>query len=210
MEYIPNTTIKLNQSDRYRMSSDSLHLIAFMHIKAHDRVCDVGTNNGVLALAAASRTDKTCIGIDIDESSLQLARENAAFNQLENLSFECVSVQDYKPDRFDVVICNPPYHSDKNHQDDVMQFDHQLNLDDLAKHGYRILKGNARLFLVIKAYRMMETIITFKKHRFSLHRMQMIHHSLQHQASSVCMEFRKSVKDHLIIDPPIINQLEKD
>ncbi len=118
----------------------------------------------------------------------------------------CCRFQDYQTKEVNVIISNPPYHKAVQHKEDIKQFDDMLNLEDLAQHSYRLLKDSGRMYLVIKAYRMIETIEIFKRFRFSVSKIQMIHHSLNHQASSVCLEFRKNGKDHCVICAPIINE----
>ena len=206
MDYIFDKKIKINQSSRYKMTSDTNHLAHFMEIRKSDKVLDIGTNNGALALVAALFTQKQVIGIDIEDEAIACAQSNASLNQLNHCHFEKCKVQDFSESNFNVILCNPPYHIAYLNKADVKQFDEELNLKDLALHSYRLLKDQGRLYLVIKAYRVAECIELFKQHRFALRRIQSIHHSLDHQASSVCLEFRKEGKDHCIVCPPIINQ----
>ncbi len=205
-DYLSQPPIKIKQSKRYKMSSDTHHLAAFMEIRKHDCVIDVGTNNGVLALAAAVQTDDKVVGLDIDESAIALAKENAKLNNCLNAEFKLCALQDYQSEVVDVVISNPPYHTDTRFKEDIMQFDDTLSLEDLAQHAYRLLKDKGRMYLIIKAYRMIETANIFQNQKFSLRRLKMIHHSINHQASSVCMEFRKNGKAHCVIEAPIINE----
>ena len=53
VDYIPHSTLKLIQDKRYKMSSDTIHLAQFLRIRKNDKIIDVGTNNGVLALYAS-------------------------------------------------------------------------------------------------------------------------------------------------------------
>ncbi len=68
--------IELKQSSRYKISSDTAHLASFMDIRISDRVIDVGTNNGALALVAAKKTKKEVIGLDIEQEAIDSAIEN--------------------------------------------------------------------------------------------------------------------------------------
>ncbi len=210
IDFIEKPYVQLKQSSRYKMSSDTHHLAAFMEIRKKDKVIDVGTNNGVLALAAAVQTSSHVIGLDIDQDAINLAGENAELNHCQNCEFINCRVQDYQSSVVDVIVSNPPYHSDTRFEEDIMQFDDTLTLDELATHAYRLLKDKGRMYLIIKAYRLLETALIFNEKHFSLRRIQMIHHSMNHQASSVCMEFRKNGKSHLIVDAPIINEVNEE
>lgn len=206
--FIPDTNLILDQDhSRYCMTSDTLHLSRFMKIRRKDKVLDIGTNNGVLLLIAGLFSKNECIGIDIDENAVHLAKENALLNHLDHLKFEHSSLQNYPTHVFDVVLCNPPYFQQEQHESgDVMNFDGTLSLADLAKNSYRLLKDQGRLFIILKSHRLIEAITLFESHRFALKRIQCIHHSEKHAASSVCLEWRKSASSGVSIDPPVIQK----
>ena len=50
------------------------------HVKRGDRVLDVGTGSGILAIAAAKLGASDILGIDIDEDAVRVANENIANN----------------------------------------------------------------------------------------------------------------------------------
>lgn len=208
-DFVKQPNLRLLQDyDRYTMTSDTLHLAKFMNIRKSDFVLDVGTNNGVLALIAQTFTKKSVIGIDIDASAIQLAKENAEINDL-TCQFFVSKVQAYESLRaFDVIVCNPPYFVANSFHDNVMDFDIELSLADLASAAFRLLKDKGRLYIILKTHRLMDAINTFEKHKLFCKRLQMIHHSVSHQASSVCIEFSKNGRDHLTVEAPILNQKE--
>lgn len=208
-DYIPDTNLSLFQSDRYRMTSDTLHLARFMDIRKKDRVLEIGCNNGAILMMAALKTQGSCIGIDIDEASIDLARLNAKTNQLDMVEYANTSLQTFESRPFDVLVCNPPYFD--HHQSPVlnaMDFDTHLTLEDLCQHSYRLLKDQGRLFIILKSHRLAEAIALFERHRFALKRIRCIHHSLSHPASSVCLEWRKGGKSGLRIDAPVVQKKE--
>jgi ribosomal protein L11 methyltransferase len=54
---------------------------ALLKARDFERVLDVGTGTGVLAIAAARTGSRQVVGTDIDPISVRIARENAAVNQ---------------------------------------------------------------------------------------------------------------------------------
>jgi ribosomal protein L11 methylase PrmA len=58
-------------------------LQAAIDVAVPERILDVGTGSGVLALAALSRGVPQAVGIDIDQEALRVAGENARLNGLE-------------------------------------------------------------------------------------------------------------------------------
>jgi ribosomal protein L11 methyltransferase len=77
-------------------------------VAAGDRVFDVGTGSGILALAAARLGASSVLAVDLDEIAVQAARENVETNGLaERIAIGRGSV-DAAPDgeRYDLVVAN--------------------------------------------------------------------------------------------------------
>ncbi len=209
-DYIPNTHLKLIQDeDSFKMTSDSIHLSHFMSIRKHDRVLDVGCNNGVLSLVAALHTKNQVIGIDINPSAIDLAKSNAKLNCLLNLEFNHIRLQDYSGEAFDVLVCNPPYfkkEGTKSLQQAQARFDLELSLKDLAFHSNRLLKDKGRLVIIIPVERFYDWLILAHETKFTVKRCQFIHHDQDHQANTVCVETVKNGKGTMKIEAPIFNR----
>lgn len=80
-----------------------------------NRILDIGTGTGVIALMMAQRFPEASIAaIDVDEGAFADASENFARSPFhDRLSLQCVSLQEYlqvSPEGvFDCIVCNPPY-----------------------------------------------------------------------------------------------------
>ena len=78
------------------------------------RVLDCFCHNGSFSLHAAKYGAKSVLGVDISEEALEVARENAAVNGLDNVTFEAHNCFDLlrelddSHEQFDVVILDPP------------------------------------------------------------------------------------------------------
>jgi release factor glutamine methyltransferase len=76
-----------------------------------NRVLDMGTGSGAIALSVAhSRPDTVVVAVDASEAALQVARENALRLGVANISFllsDWFSALDGQ--RFDLIVSNPPY-----------------------------------------------------------------------------------------------------
>jgi len=83
----------------------------------HPRVLDVGTGGGNIAIALAKELpDALVSGCDISKSALRIASENARRNQVRNAKFIQSNLLVYflkKKLWFDLIVCNPPYVSEK-------------------------------------------------------------------------------------------------
>lgn len=71
------------------------------------RVLDAGCGSGVLSIAAAKLGAAYCYGFDIDEDSVNNARDNATINGVTGrVTFEQGDLGKVAPGRFDVVFAN--------------------------------------------------------------------------------------------------------
>lgn len=88
--------------------------LAVAKLCADKRVLDAFCYSGGFGLHAAKAGAAEVLGVDASEMALELARQNAAANELSNVSFECADVFRYLAElatanrQFDVVVLDPP------------------------------------------------------------------------------------------------------
>lgn len=77
------------------------------HIKSEHHVLDVGTGTGILSITAAKLGAARTIGIDIDETAVKIAKENAKINRCEDkISFKTGDLISQEEGFFDVIVAN--------------------------------------------------------------------------------------------------------
>jgi release factor glutamine methyltransferase len=83
-----------------------------------ERIVDVGTGSGVIALSLAAKFPEAEVhAIDVSEDALALARENGARLGLgERIRFAKGDLLENIPERFDLVVANLPYVSMQDRQ----------------------------------------------------------------------------------------------
>src|SRR3989442_4630113 len=87
-------------------ASELLYMAGFEHDDLGGRIIDLGTGTGRLAICAALMSAEAPVGVDMDERSLALARENAETAGVEG---EWVQSGIEKINgRFDAGLRNPP------------------------------------------------------------------------------------------------------
>jgi len=74
-----------------------------------DRTLDLGTGNGILALAAAGHSGSV-IATDLNPRAAEFCRFNAALNGITNIEYrEGNSFEPVRGERFDLILANPPF-----------------------------------------------------------------------------------------------------
>jgi release factor glutamine methyltransferase len=77
-------------------------------------ILDIGTGSGCIAIALAKNlSESKVIAWDISEEALQVAQENAVYNNVD-INFYKTDILSYKPDfhtdrNIDIIVSNPPY-----------------------------------------------------------------------------------------------------
>ena len=124
-----------------KVAAELLRMAGFEHHDLQGETIDLGTGTGRLAIGAAMMGSKQVVGVDIDERSITLARENAI---AAGVRVEWV-VSDIKEvvGAYDTVIMNPPYGTRSSHAD--VQFLERAF--ELAPVSYSIHKSSTREFL---------------------------------------------------------------
>jgi len=104
---------------------------------AQGRVLDMGTGTGVLAIEASQKADFV-IGVDINKDALDYAKKKADVMNISNIKFVHSDLFSYfkkNPDRFDLIIFNPPYLPDHEGEEEEIK----LQVSG-GKKGYEILE----------------------------------------------------------------------
>ena len=95
-----------------KVGTDGVLLGAWTNLENANRILDVGTGTGLIALMLAQRTkDATITAIDIDVDAVGQARENVSDSPWKDrVEVALQDVCTYVPDGlFDIIVSNPPY-----------------------------------------------------------------------------------------------------
>lgn len=77
------------------------------YLKEGDEVLDVGCGSGILGIATLLLGAKSCIGVDIDETAVRTAKENAEINGVgDRFNAICGSFTEKVEGKFDIVLAN--------------------------------------------------------------------------------------------------------
>jgi tRNA1Val (adenine37-N6)-methyltransferase len=149
-------TIKQSRST-HKVGTDGVLLGAWSDIQGADRILDIGTGTGLIALMLAQRTPQTVLidAVEIDKDDAQQARENvqnspwpSKINVLHN------PVQEFNPDyRYDLIVTNPPYFINSwlppEKKRGQARHTQELSFEDLLLSVKRLLKKSGKLSIIL-------------------------------------------------------------
>lgn len=126
-----------------RLDDGTAALIRAMEIHPGETVLDLGCGTGLLALVAARRGGRVT-AVDADLRAVESARRTLAANQVaaEVLISDCAQMVLER--RFDVVVCNPPFHQGVGVAYDVAR--------QMVRDVATVLSPGGRFYLVSNAF----------------------------------------------------------
>ncbi|MEJ5358774.1 MAG: tRNA1(Val) (adenine(37)-N6)-methyltransferase [Desulfobacterales bacterium] len=199
----------------YRFSIDAVVLAAFLRPRPGQRIADLGTGCGIIALLLASRCPKTnIVAVELQEDLVQLARENVSGNGFSPV-IEVVAGDLRRMSRrelgggFDWVVSNPPFRAPgkgrvcRDGGRAVARHEITLGLDDLLQAARRLLDPGGRLALVYDAGRTADLLCGMRGAGLEPKRLRFVHGSERHAARMVLAEARRGGRPGLLVEPPL-------
>lgn len=141
----------------FRVGTDAVLLgaLGLANRSCRGQLLEIGTGTGVVALMLAQRFPEAEItAIDVNPEAVALAQLNFQ-NSPYHLRLKAIEV-DFKafnpPQRFDFIVCNPPYFEPNASEKDVLARQKTaLDFDDLLQNSARILSDDGVLSVIIPA-----------------------------------------------------------
>lgn len=140
-----------------KVGTDAVLLGAWVNLKGVERILDVGTGCGIIALMLAQRTEDNVNieGIEIDEPSFDQAHKNLEKIIWSNrVLFHHQSLQSFaSPYKYDLIISNPPYFINSqlpptSHRAKARHTT-SLSYEELIQHSIRLLSLKGRLAVIL-------------------------------------------------------------
>lgn len=140
----------------FKVGTDGVLLGASADTEGADRILDIGTGTGLIALMLAQRCQAQITAIEPDKDSFEQAYMNIADSKWQKrINILNSSLQDFNPEnlKFDLIVSNPPYFRDslKNPDPAKAASRHNLSLtvNELLKGVTRLLADNGKLQVIM-------------------------------------------------------------
>ena len=193
--------LKLFQRRRgYRFSLDALLLAHFVTCRQGEKICDLGTGNGVIALILAYLHSSLSItGVEIQLSMVDCASRNVRMNRFqERVTISQADIRNiqetFSPESFAAVVCNPPYRRmtsgriSPNVERKIARHEIAAGLADFLRAGAYLLPIKGRIAMVYPALRLVDLLQSMRNANLEPKRLRMVHSFADTQASLVLVE----------------------
>jgi len=199
----------------YRFSIDALLLAYFVTVKAGERIVDLGTGSGVVALVLA-RLYPTAIltGIELQSTMANRAERNVQLNGLQRrIKILHADVRQVTGQTSacgcDVAVCNPPYRTPSSGRVSAdaerraARHETHGDLHDFLRAGAQLLRHRGRMALCYPAVRLTELISAMQRVGIEPKRLRLVHSFAGAEASLVLVEGVKGGRTGLAVAAPL-------
>lgn len=191
----------------FSYSLDAVLLGDFAQLRDRDdqKIFDLCSGNGAVALMISQKTKSPILGVEIQERLVDMAERSVALNQLENqitmIQQDIKNISKKHYDSVDLITCNPPYFSldeksiiNPNEHLAIARHEIHLNLDELLAKISKLLKINGKVYLVHRPDRFLELMEVMQKYGVNPKSVRFVHPHQHANANIVLVEGIKNDK----------------
>ena len=165
MEYLPNGITLQLCDGAFPLSTDSMVLAHFVHLRKNARVLDLGSGCGTLGLLLCAKDPNcTVTGLEITPEAHGAAEENIRRNslsaRLESICTDLRNLPEEFTGRFHCCVSNPPYFSGgpASRETPLARRDDCCPPEDLCRSAARALQYGGDFYLVHKPEKLAQLI----------------------------------------------------
>ena len=195
---------------------DSLLLSDFVRINGRSKnILDIGSGFGIISMILARKSKAKVYGVELNEESYILSKENKKNAKLDNLEYINMDINDYrerfKEQSFDIIVSNPPYFEEKNKENmrnidsiNNARFENTLSIKQVIDISRILLKNRASLYLIFRTERLMEILGYINGTNMEIKRLKPVYRKYNDETSLISMiEIMKNVESGFIMESPI-------
>lgn len=208
----------IQDSNLFKFGIDAILLADFAAkgTAGGETVIDLGTGNGIIPLLMEKLCKATCFtGLEIQQTSAELARRSIALNKLEE-KIQIVQgdikavVQNFPKHSFNVVVSNPPYalvsQGKQNACDEKTIARHEVlcTLKDVVSAADYLLHTHGKFFMIHRPERLAQIFAALAVYNLEPKQLQLIQPFAEQPANLVLIEARKNSHPGIKMLPTII------
>lgn len=190
----------------YTFTSDAVLLANFIKAKKTDKVVDLCSGSGVVGILFYAKNECDMSLVELQKPMFLMSQKSLILNNIEDKvkAFNC-SVQDsYKllgQEKFDIVLCNPPYKKPQNHnvteikEIAMCKYELMLTFEELCVSASKLLRFGGKFVFVHDTSRLTEIISTLKKYHLEPKKIEFCFPKNKQESNVVLIEAVKGGKE---------------
>jgi len=208
--------IRVMQARRgYRFSIDAVLLAYHAAPRLGEKILDLGTGCGIIALILASRcADLKIYAVEFQAELADLASANVQQNRLA----ECISVlhtdmklltRQMTSGPFDLIVSNPPFYSpgsgriNPDSQRAIARHEIKAELADVLQTTRRMLRTSGRFVTIFSAERTTDLLSQMRDEKLEPKMIRLIHSNRKSDAKLILVEGIKCGRPGVKVVPPL-------
>lgn len=215
LDELKGTGLRLIQPlQGFRVNVDTILLAGFSKVRRGESVCELGCAHGAVSLILAGRGQVSVTGLDIQPDLIEIARENAFLNDLEDkvsfLHCDLRAVEKtFPPQSFDVVVSNPPYGDPTRHRQGIREGERvarhgvTCSLEDISRSCSYLLRHGGRAYTVFTSERMVALLGAMSRSQMEPKALLPVYPNAKKESSVFLMKSIKGAAPGLRILPPL-------
>ena len=180
-----------------KVGTDAVLLGSWIKTGNANKILDIGTGSGIIALMLAQKSVAEINAIDIDVNAFQQAHENFMispwFDRLKSIH---QSLQDFSfkhEGKYDLIVTNPPYfhHASKPVEESRINARHSelLTFDELVDGVRKLLNPEGRFIVILPCKEGMEFLDKAQRKELFCHHLLRIKTKADKNEKRLIMEF---------------------
>lgn len=207
----------IQDTERYRFTSDSVCLARFVKAKRGEHVADFCAGSGIVGLHFYAENEgvERVVFFEADEEMAQMSRETISLNGLgEKFGVECCPLQEIPKmytEAFSLILCNPPYErrgagfESPDPRKAGCRKELSLTLEELADSAARCLKYGGRLAVIHRADRVSELLCAIHARGLEPKKLQFVTGKAGRRPYAVMVAAVKGGRPGVEVLPEIVN-----
>lgn len=200
----------------FRFGMDAVLLADFTRVRPHERMADMGTGTGILALLLSQKQPDVQIdAFEIQESMADMTQRSVQLNGLsERIHIHAADMRKAHEilgrESLHAIVCNPPYGkrggtlTSETEGVSLARHEADCTIEDIAAACSAVLRNHGRLSMVFPAQRMLELFDAMRRNRLEPKRIRMVCAHVDDPPYLVMVEAMKNAKPSLLWMPPLI------
>ncbi|MCF8257825.1 MAG: methyltransferase [Flavobacteriales bacterium] len=182
--------------DALKVGTDGVLLGAWAEVNDGEKVLDIGTGTGLIALMVSQRAKVRVDAIDISPAAVRLATENFARAPFSDLHASDCGLSDWLSGQYaqyDLLVCNPPYftHAQPPADGALHLAKHTIGLDPatLFNEVKRLLRPSGRFSTIFPAQGQEEFFLEARRNGLEVLHLTAVHPLPERPAKRLLVTF---------------------